>query len=707
MISCSKCGTLNRDGSKFCNNCGERLRTASGGTTMLTNGIICPKCGTLNRVENVFCSNCGTHLLPLSGSGQSDKPSAPPIKGLSLPTKSTSPSSPDETAVPIDAAPGEQSAPEEAAPTEPGEPVASQYEIPDWLARLRAAPPESEAEELSGEAPSSDQVPDWIRALQQTPDETAAESSGAQETAESGEIIEPSTPFELPAWIEQLPTDAESELPNPLESDQDQTSPFPSEAPTRTVPLSGEAATDEDTTVASADEFAAQLESAESFTEPTDETPQSDELSEIPDWLRMAAGTRQALAAEGKAVSEDLAPADQPTIAEQHAVEGPTGEQTAITEPAPVPAIPPWLAALKPESVEQAPTGPGSAEPPGFETEPAASAGPLAGLRGVLPLAVAVAEPHLSTKLAKPVEQESAAGIFDAILAEPVPEHETPVTAVKRRQMGFRTWIYLLLALAVVVPFLLPVSLAGSLLSISNVPSATLHDMIEGVPPASTVLVSFDYDPSMTGEMDLVANAIVSDLVRRNVKIIAVSTLETGPQIAQRLLDSAAARGQNYHYGSEYVNLGYLPGHEAGLAQLATTGLPADSRDFVQGRSLDQFSVFAPVKGLQDTQLVIELAGSEEALKSWMEQVQPRARVRIAAGVSASIEPKARAYLGAGQLAAMTSGLIGAARYEILSRSEGLALTSVDAQSAAMLLLVLLVVAGNIVFWLSRARGKA
>src|SRR4030042_6342562 len=79
MIYCPECGTANRDGSKFCNECGHTLLPQTG--------VKCPHCDTLNAVQSVFCSHCGGRLL-----GQpSPAPGAitPPIKGLSLPTKPT------------------------------------------------------------------------------------------------------------------------------------------------------------------------------------------------------------------------------------------------------------------------------------------------------------------------------------------------------------------------------------------------------------------------------------------------------------------------------------------------------------------------------------------------------------------------------------------------------------------------------------------
>lgn len=559
--------------------------------------------------------------------------------------------------------------------------------MPDWLARLRTSPPQPEETSSAGPAAAappgvSGETPDWIKQLEQQASEEEA-GSDASLPAEQP----PSAGTEVPSWIEQLPTDEQAAAPNPLEAETSEEGE---------LPLAGETthglgvtdldkASEEQVPIASADEFAAELARSGSGEAPAETESGALADEDIPDWLRAPA-----------AAATEQTPAS-------------TAEE--VTIPAQAEEIPPWLAALKPEGVEEssasgAPAEAGEGMTPQIEAEPLEAKGPLAGLRGVLPLAVAVAEPHLATKTAKPQETASVARIFDAILAEPVTEPAPTAVTVKRRGAGFRPWIYLLVALAVIIPFFLPGGLAGSLLSISNTPAADFYDTLQGVPSGATVLMSFDYDPSMTGEMDLAASAIARDLMQRKVRIVALSTVETGPQIAQRVLDNAAASVKGTTYGADYLNLGYVAGHEAGLAQLAATGLPVNNRDFAQSRPLDQYGSFASVRKLQDVQAVVELAGSEDVLKMWMEQVQPRAGVRIVASVSAGVEPKARAYLGARQLAAMTGGLVGAARYEILSNRPGLAVTSINAQSAAMIVLVLLVVLGNIVFWVSRFRGR-
>ena len=393
----------------------------------------------------------------------------------------------------------------------------------------------------------------------------------------------------------------------------------------------------------------------------------SDE-DELPDWLRSA-----------KPIEPSAAPA------------------SPIEQPSPG-DVPAWVAQLKPANLSATSTVAGLA------TSEMELTGPLEGLRGVLPLAVAIAEPHRLQEAPRPPSQSDGGQIFESILAAPL-QPAASAAKTSRFTLTMRPFIYLLLLLAVLVPFLLPYDLTQSTIGIASTPAAEFYDTLQRVPANSTVLLSFDYDPSTSGEMDLQARAIVGDLIKRHVKIIAVSTLETGPQIAQRIINAAVKPADNYVYGSSYIIV-YLPGHEAGLKQLAAAGL-ATATDYVDKQPVAQFSVSAKIKNLSDLPLVIEFAGSEEPLKTWVEQVQSQTSVRIAAAVSASVEPKARAYRNANQLVATLSGLMGAAQYEALANQPGLAVISVNAQSAAQLVLVFVIVLGNVAFWISRARGGA
>ena len=64
-MPCPRCQTVNPEGAKFCQNCGQALQRK------------CPNCGTMNAPEAKFCMNCGWNLAPTASPVA---PAAPPTR---------------------------------------------------------------------------------------------------------------------------------------------------------------------------------------------------------------------------------------------------------------------------------------------------------------------------------------------------------------------------------------------------------------------------------------------------------------------------------------------------------------------------------------------------------------------------------------------------------------------------------------------------
>lgn len=199
MNYCPNCGTANRDGSRFCNECGHKLPSKTG--------IVCPMCSHINPAANVYCDKCQARLVPAAPGAVPAPPAAgaaPIKKGLSLPTK-----------------PADESEPE---------PEPEHEETPDWLMRLRAAAPRpadaprrSETPDLP---PGSDELPEWMRPVEgEVPDwferlsepfDAASHSlqSGTSQGRPSPEAID----SELPDWLRHLEAEAEPPPQAPAKS---------------------------------------------------------------------------------------------------------------------------------------------------------------------------------------------------------------------------------------------------------------------------------------------------------------------------------------------------------------------------------------------------------------------------------------------------------------------------------------------------------
>lgn len=69
-LSCTRCGAGNRDGAKFCSECGSKLST----------DVACPGCNAVKEAGQKFCDECGTSLadaMPPSGDRSGESPLPP------------------------------------------------------------------------------------------------------------------------------------------------------------------------------------------------------------------------------------------------------------------------------------------------------------------------------------------------------------------------------------------------------------------------------------------------------------------------------------------------------------------------------------------------------------------------------------------------------------------------------------------------------
>jgi hypothetical protein len=202
------------------------------------------------------------------------------------------------------------------------------------------------------------------------------------------------------------------------------------------------------------------------------------------------------------------------------------------------------------------------------------------------------------------------------------------------------------------------------------------------------------------------AQAVVYHLMQRRARLLVMSLLPQGPALAQNVIQPLAEQ-QVYVYGIDYVNLGYVPGDEAALASVVADVPGALGSDFVQGRPLSDYTLTRNMAGIAATGLIIEIAGDDNGVRRWVEQVQSRVPVHVAAATSAIAMPLAFPYLQSGQLVGLAAGLPGAAEYEQLLGYEGKARRGLNAQTLGQVAILLFIAASNIAMVFRRRAGRA
>ena len=605
----------------------------------------------------------------------------------------------EEAALPADDAPEwlrsdeESSELDDVQPEPAGSSMEAETEseegLPDWLT----------SSGQDSDLPSEDETPTWLSESpdETTPGETEPDWLHPEEEAASG------PDDEIPDWLSEIPTDESSPEDIPVASSAE-------DLPDWLADLDHEVETD--VAEAAADEFATVAEPAEelpgwlagispsaadtSLGETPAELPdteivpfessaedESGELAvfsedesfadEVPDWL-----------SDVKASEESLEPAaDQPA-----------GSKEADLAPADLPS---WLEAMRPVETEAAP------EILDERDQQVVSAGPLAGLRGVLP-----AEPEIS-KVQKPptysvklqvsdMQQERAAMLEDLVQAE---GQSRPIPG--RPLVSSQNLLRMVFALILFVAVLWPLVTEGPVapIPVFSPETGAANQIIGQLNSQDPVLVAVDYQPGLSGEMDAITSILFDHMMLRGAYLTLVSTTASGPIQAEHVLALANQQfGHSYLGGDEYTNLGYIPGGPTGLISFASNPRAMMAYALDDGRLAWESSPLQNVQDLSDFALVTVITENPETARAWIEQVQPvLGDTPLIMAISAQAEPMIRPYYEAfpKQVQGMVVGLVGSVTYESLMGHPGLAHDYWNAFDIGLLAAIVLIFVGGVI----------
>lgn len=563
---------------------------------------------------------------------------------------------------------------ERPAEPPPGETPAA-FDVPDWLKRLQSettapAPEEEETapegafftslepEEQAGPAALESEplleeadLPDWLKGME--PEETpAAEEAGLAEPLSTEEPAlgspfeaepEPLTPaaldVELPDWLMNMEqpaaesTEPPAVLPDWMEAPSAEETPSLPETPRATPGWLADLGPAPEPAAEPPALPSGQVENAGLPVEPEPLPSGLDALfTEVPDWLTEA----------GQApASEPAAPA----------------EEVDFLSPA---SLPSWVQAMRPMEAAV------SAEQARAADETLETAGPLAGLRGVLP-ALAPALPSSrpsaqASRLQASEEQLTHSELLEQVLlaeTRPEPMSVPPRTAVWR---NVRIGIGLLLFAVLLVS----VFSGTSLLPLpAGQPVETMAALkaVESVEPNAPVLLVFDYEPALAGEMEAAAAPLLDHMiVLKAPRLTLLSTSPTGTALADRMFSGPlrqAAVGT-----SSYINLGYLPGGLSGVrlfAQNPPAAMPLDA----DSQPAWDSAAAQGVRSVNDYDAILVLTDNANAGRAWIEQLQPLyTRGSLVVVASAQAGPVLQPYYQSGQIKGLVTGVLDAAVVE-------------------------------------------
>ncbi len=566
----------------------------------------------------------------------------------------------------------QETAKEEAA--EPGEEPAEQGEVPDWLKEVQGR----EAVEPAASAESPEESTDWMAALTSASDELQPVEEGelppqgAEEPALSEEKLDV-LGEQIPDWLDELDSGEEAALPEEAGAEPGEVF---SDHAGEEIPdwLSGLSASAEEGQ-APADSVPAMVVGDE---EKTPEGVDSGYLTTLPEWVAQIS-------------EENEQPEEQ-------------GEEGSLERA----SLPEWLEAMRPVEtaaplVQYADEG----------DEHVENAGPLAGLRGVLPAEPEIARarkaPAYSIKLQVTDEQQARMLAIKRLIESESTPKSVPSPFMLPTSYIIRIMIFLVLVGSIVLVWWV----GGDQLQ-TPLPSGTERkdvltatQLIDQLSPNASVLIAVDYEPGFSGELDTAARAAISQLAGKGAYLALVSTSLSGPALGERLMASVPLpEGTSL----KYINLGFIPGSSAGLQWFAQ--FPAQ----VVPKGLDGTSAWldnplSTLDGLGSFSLVIVITADSNVARAWIEQVQPqlsKGQIPLMMITSAQSEPMIRPYASSAshQVSALVSGLAGGVAYEN-ELGQYYPLSSYwGAFSAAMTVTVVLLIIGSVVSLISRTLGR-
>ncbi len=270
----------------------------------------------------------------------------------------------------------------------------------------------------------------------------------------------------------------------------------------------------------------------------------------------------------------------------------------------------------------------------------------------------------------------------------------------QRMEKMDRRWVYLMVGIAVFIPFIIPTSFP-----ISITPEAQkLYDAVEALPDSSNVMLVFDYYPSTIAECEPMTIAALHHFFRKDCKVVTLSNIPLGgPSMAETVTRSIAPL-YNKKYGIDFVNLGYKANYVAVLSGMGTSIesiFPTDN----SGTLLKDLPLMSEVHNYDDISFIFEVADNATA-DYWVSIVHAQFGTPMGCGTTAVSAPKYYAFVDSDQFVGLLGGMKGAAEYEILINKRDKAVKGMSAQSLAHLLIIGLVILGNLGFFLGKREEK-
>ncbi|MBU1022783.1 hypothetical protein KKB99_00760 [bacterium] len=299
-----------------------------------------------------------------------------------------------------------------------------------------------------------------------------------------------------------------------------------------------------------------------------------------------------------------------------------------------------------------------------------------------------------------------------------------------------RRWIYLLVALAVIIPLLNPIGLPITITE----PAQDIFDYMDKLPEGANVLIAIDFDPSSKPELDPMLRALFRHCFSKRLHMVVVTLWPAGAALGEDAVATVVGEFNSFYKeeladpdkgsafvqekygvvkegdedylvsGVDYSYLGFKPGSALvvlGLGDSFTKTYPTD----YSGNQTTNQEIFKNLKSLSDLDFMMDIAAGA-TVEMWITYGKERFKFDMGAGCTAVSATQYYPFLNSGQILGLLGGLKGAAEYEKMVLTAGYwhkpgpATQGMDAQSIVHTMTAIIVIFTNIFFLMQRTRRK-
>ena len=218
-----------------------------------------------------------------------------------------------------------------------------------------------------------------------------------------------------------------------------------------------------------------------------------------------------------------------------------------------------------------------------------------------------------------------------------------------------RRWIYLIVALAIIIPLLIPFNSRTD----TTEPSENVYKKIDSFAGKSNkaILLCVSHDASTMAELFPMEVSILRHCFERNIKVFTICFSPPSAPLVDYAINTAKEDFTDITSGVDYCNFGYKP---YGLFLPILLGMGEDIAEAVEtdaeGRKIANLEIMKDIRNYDDMNLIVDFSASGSVF-SWITYARVKFGANVAAGVTAVMAADNYPYLQSGQLIGMLAGL--------------------------------------------------